>query len=165
MKRLILSVALIIMAATISCEKGEKNETPGWIALSFTMNPSDKYLLYMDDPHVNLTLPAISTSSKVDFADGMWHLDGTKYVLAAHNWGEREIIIQIYRNGILEKELSAAPLADIPGAHDNHIKRFNLSFETTPGEYTFSASMSHNGEITPLYTHTMHGTQNRMVVK
>ncbi len=164
MKRLILSAALIITGLT-SCQKGEKIETPGWIALSFTLNPSPNYLLYMNDPHVNITLPPLINSQKIEFTNGMWYLNGNTYVMAGHNWGEREVIIYLFRNGTLEQEIRVAPLKDADGAHDNHIKRFNLSFDATPGEYSFSASFSYNGEITPLYTHTLHGTHNKMVVR
>ncbi len=164
MKRLFLSAALIITGLT-SCQKGEKIDPPGWVALSFTSNPSSNYLLYMNDPHVNLTLPPLINSQNVSFTNGMCYLNGNTYVMVGHNWGEIEVILYIFRNGTLEREIRVAPLKDIEGAHDNQIKRFNLSFDASPGEYTFSAASSYNGEITPLYTHTLHGTQNRMVVR
>jgi len=160
-----LTLALLVSAFILSCNKEINVEYPIWNALTFTENPSDNYLLYMDDPYVNLTFPGSVEKGEINYINGSWMIERMEYVFIAHNWGERELIIYIIKNGTEVAERVLQPQPPVVGSLDNHIKKFSLKFDTSAGEYSFRAAVKDQRGVTPLLTKVLHSSSNKLVVK
>ena len=162
---LYLTSAILVSAIFLSCNKEIKVENPLWNALAFSENPSDNYLLYMDEPYVNITFPGTVDNQGINYINGSWMRERMEYVFIGHNWEEREFILYIMKNGEQVAERSLQPQPPIAGSFDNHIKKFTLKFETSAGEYSFKAAVKDHRGVTPLHTKVLHNSSNSMVVK
>lgn len=161
---LYLTFALLTSAFMLSCNKEAELEFPTWNALAFCENPSDNYLLYMDEPYVNITFPGLVTNNEINYVNGSWMIDKMEYVFIAHNWGEQELIIYIMRKGAEVTERVLLPQPPVVGSLDNHIKKFSLKFDAPAGEYSFSAAVKDQRGITPLLTKVLHNSSNKLVI-
>jgi hypothetical protein len=160
-----LTIALLASAFMLSCNKETVVEFPTWNALAFCENPSDNYLLYMDEPYVNLTFPGLISNREINYINGSWKIESMEYVLIAHNWGEQELIIYIKKKGAEVTERVLLPQPPVVGSLDNHIKKFSLKFDASAGDYSFSAAVKDNRGITPLLTKVLHNSSNKLVVR
>ncbi|OFX82110.1 MAG: hypothetical protein A2X20_08560 [Bacteroidetes bacterium GWE2_40_15] len=162
---LYLTIALLTSAFMLSCNKETVVEFPTWNALAFCENPSDNYLLYMDDPYVNLTFPGSVEKGEINYINGSWMIGKMEYVFIAHNWGEQELIIYITKKGAEVTERVLLPQPPVVGSLDNHIKKFSLKFDASVGEYSFNAAVKDHRGVTPLLTKVLHNSSNKLVVK
>ena len=160
-----LTLALLVSAFILSCNKEINVEYPIWNALTFTENPSDNYLLYMDEPYVNLTFPGSVEKGEINYINGSWMIGTMEYVFIGHNWGEQELIIYIMKKGAEVTERVLLPQPPVVGSLDNHIKKFSLKFDASAGEYSFRAAVKDHRGVTPLLTKVLHNSSNKLVVK
>lgn len=162
---LFFTLALLVSAFILSCNKEINVEYPIWNALTFCENPSNDYLQYMDDPYVNLTFPGSVKQGEINYINGSWMVEKMEYVFIAHNWGDSELIIYIMKNGTEVAERVLQPQPPVVGSLDNHIKKFSLKFDASAGEYSFRAAVKDQRGVTPLLTKVLHSSSNKLVVK
>lgn len=160
-----LTFALLLSAIMLSCNKEAEVEYPTWNALAFSENSSDNYLLYMDEPYVNITFPGLIYNSEIKYVNGSWMMGTMEYVFIGHNWGEQELIIYIMKKGAEITERVLLPQPPVVGSLDNHIKKFSLKFDAPAGEYSFKAAVKDHRGVTPLLTKVLHNSSNKLVVK
>ncbi|MDP3397843.1 MAG: hypothetical protein Q8S23_01720 [Bacteroidales bacterium] len=162
-----IGLVINLMILLSSCAKEDLVSDATWNALSFTESDNSEYLSYMNQPHINLTFPGIMPKRDITFEKGILILDGRYYSITGHNWGNKNIVLKIYKEGtefkrfILTPELSGGPdNAEIPG-----IRTFSLSVSLPEGDYTFGASISEGSENErALKTHILHNTENKLRV-
>lgn len=144
-----LLLAVLILC---SCQKTTTEELPSWNALSFTESQSSDYLNYMNEPHINITFPSKTDNKTIVYQNGEWKEKNSIYILTTHNWNGNEIILHIYKEEKLFKEFILKP------------ESLSISFQPTPGEYSFQASVKDSRGITLLSLYPLHGSKNKMIV-
>ncbi|MFA5641221.1 MAG: hypothetical protein WCR61_05510 [Bacteroidales bacterium] len=159
-------ITLLLLTATLfySCQKTALEEVPTWNALAFTESQSNDYLDYMNEPHINISFPSKTDRKTIIYERGEWREKNSIYILTAHNWKESEVILHIYKGDKLFNEFILKPEVSSNNNKQASLKEFSLSFQPTPGEYSFKASVKDSRGITLLNLYTLHGSKNKMIV-
>ncbi len=163
--KLILLLSALLITIN-SCSKSDVSEIEhyGWNALTFTESKESNYQLYKDSRHVNITFPTLLDRGKIDYKNGYYRRGELTYIFLAHNWGEEELELLIFKENEIFKEVILKPLPEISPAGVSPIKVFNLELDLSEGEYSFRASIVDQGERRSLYTHELHDTKNRLLI-
>lgn len=153
-----LMATILAIALLYSCQKDQKERDLGWNALSFTIDGSQEYNKYKDEPHINITFPSITLSGKLDYIDGIWREGGRGYSFVAHNWDSEGVIFQIYQGESLFKEIEIS--TSTQNSEQSTLKSLTLSQQLPPGLYHFALYALNQRERAPLILHQLHGTKN-----
>lgn len=159
-----ITLLLLGFALLCSCQKKDLQESSTWNALSFTESLSPDYLDYMNEPHINISFPSKTEINEIVYKKGLWRDKNFIYVLTAHNWADKEIILHIYKGGQLFNESVLKPEPVVGNEAQAAIRDLSLSFQPTPGEYSFKASVKDSRGTTLLNLYPLHGSTNKMVV-
>ncbi|PKO96481.1 MAG: hypothetical protein CVU12_05215 [Bacteroidetes bacterium HGW-Bacteroidetes-7] len=162
-----IGLVITLMLILSSCSKEILVTDVGWNALSFTESDNSEYFSYMNQPHINLTFPGTTNKSEITFEKGILILDGKYYSITGHNWGNKAIVLRIFKDGMEFKRLNLIPEAEGGPTNDNilGIKTFSLSVTLPKGDYTFGASTLDESENElVLKTHILHNTENKLRV-
>lgn len=147
-----------------SCQKTDFQEDSGWNALAFTESKSSNYSDYMNEPHINISFPSNTDSKSIVYEKGIWKENSKTYVLTAHNWTDKEIIMHIYKDNILFNEFALKPESATGKDFQVSIKDFSLNFTPSPGKYSFKVSVKDQRGVTLLNDYPLHGSSNKMTV-
>ncbi len=163
MKKIIVSV-LISAAILSSCSKEYQSCDNGWNAITFTEVESSDFESYMDLPYLNLTFPERVKRGILEFREGFFTLEGFSYVFVGHNWGDREILLHLFRNGSKYFEKSIQPETDTAANTSAGLRNFSFGIVLEPGEYSFAVDVKDERGLTRLNSHLLHSTKGKMVV-
>ena len=150
-----------------SCSKENLVTDVGWNALSFTESANSEYFSYMNQPHINLTFPGITYKSEFTFDKGILILDGKYYSITGHNWGNKAVVLRIFKEGTEFKRLNLIPEIAGGAANDDTpgIRTFSLSVVLPKGDYTFGVSILDDSQNElALKTYILHNTANKLRV-
>ncbi|MHC1778979.1 MAG: hypothetical protein AB9922_01930 [Bacteroidales bacterium] len=156
--------AILAAASLFSCSKEIKISDNGWNAISFTEAESSKFEDYMNLPYINLTFPSLTNRGLIDYNSGIFKLNGFSYVFISHNWGDNEILVEVYKDGSKYFEKSLSPESDNGAVSQIPIKNFSFDFTAEPGEYSFALYIKDERGLTRLKSHSLHNTRGKMLV-
>lgn len=155
---------LFLGLACYSCQKSAQLQDSGWNALAFTESKSTNYTDYMNEAHINITFPSKTKAKNIVYENGIWKDDDKMYVFNAHNWVDEEIILHIYKDHELFKELTLKPKCVYGKELEKSLKDFSMNYQPPIGEYSFQISIKDHRGSTLLNGYSLHGGANKMVV-
>lgn len=161
-KRIVLTVLNLLIL--ISCSKELKITDNGWNAISFTESESSIFEDYMNLPYINLTFPTLINRGLISYNSGILKLNGFSYVFIGHNWLDKEILVEVTKDGERYYEKSLLPQSAKGEDPNIQIKEFSFDFTVEPGEYGFALYVKDGRGLTRLKSHHLHDTKGKMLV-